>query len=333
VLIVIALLTSGTACSQAVRRDTLDADQDSDAGQDAGEDADQPADADVDAGDADADTSQCLAFNIEMHGIVDSPPEGVTPDPLSICAWETEPVESNRAATVTLNISFGDLSVATGRIDVPPAVLSEVVGLPTIDITSNLPEVYLPATVTEIQPAEGGFTFHIRFPEESRNCYPWRPGEPAITILVSFYIRCDPSGTVVRTVESSTNLWLCNPQGRIDWFSSGNECVVCEEVCEMAPSPIVPDGSAAGTGLPRAIDAGIALVAQVGRAVCLVAEHQGTKGPVSYRWDVSSGTLDDPDSGGVVWELPKDPGPHLAQVVVTDRDSTAVATLRYRHHV
>ena len=50
----------------------------------------------------------------------------------------------------------------------------------------------------------------------------------------------------------------------------------------------------------------------------------GTKGPARYRWNVSAGSIDDDDQGGVVWQLPREARPHLVQVCLEDLESASV---------
>ena len=121
----------------------------------------------------------------------------------------------------------------------------------------------------------------------------------------------------------------------MNWVSSGDPIFEnmenCWNSCEMAPTPIMPDPTDDGLALPFALKVEIDELVRFDRSVVLIAEHRGTQGPVEYEWRVSAGEISEDNLGGVVWDLPRDPGPHLVQVAIKNSSSAAVAGLRVRH--
>jgi hypothetical protein len=101
-------------------------------------------------------------------------------------------------------------------------------------------------------------------------------------------------------------------------------------VCELVAASIVPDDRPDDLALPRAFRAAIVPQAVIDRRLALCVEHPGCREPVQYRWKVSAGEILGADEREAVWKLPAEPGAYLAQVAVCDRDSAAVAILRWR---
>ncbi len=309
----------------------IDTDSDTDVDSDSDTDVDSDSDADVDSDsdtdvDSDSDPELCDEYEWEDAYEVPSPPPGVEPDPETLCELDTAFLESNRAATVSLNIYSESLHLAEGQIDLAEGLEDRIVGLPEIEVIQAQPEELIDATTTEVAATSGGFTFNVEFPEAD-----WfGPGYTEITVKVTVEVRCDEDGDT-QMVDSTTYLHLCDEQAHPNWVSSGGECAVCEEVFEAAASPLPAsrgDSLAALSGSPRVE---IVKVAHYGRSLVLFAEHRETEGPLSYDWSVSGGSISENDKSGVIWELPREPGPHLVQVAVRDVSSAAVATLRWRH--
>lgn len=336
ILIVVAMLVAGSACSAATRHDG-DADTDiADADMTPDADADRPTDAetavDADPEDSDIPLSICEDWERmeEIEVTVRDP--GIEAETEAICATTTEVATSNTAARVTLNAYSEDLHLATGRLEISSAIQEQLVGTPTISFADPHPEFLSGPDISDLEPAGSGvFTFHVTFNERA-NLYAGGGGV-SVRAVVTFLLRCDDTGDITRTVESNTNIWLCEGLGHPNWYSSGDVCPVCYDIAEMAPSPIIPTSNQEGTALPRALSLEVVPVASYGRTLCLVAEHSGSVGRVRYRWVASSGIVDQDDQGGAVWELPEQAGPHLIQVVLSDRDSAAVASYRARHRV
>jgi hypothetical protein len=320
-----------------------DVDSDSDADSDTDADTDTDADSDMDAdSDSDADTGpetdtgsdtgdtgmEC-PMGATLTETLRSPDEGVEATPLAICSTGDDIVESNLAGRVTLNAYSESLNLVTGQIEIPADLRELVVGTPTIT-TQGYPREYDELTVTDIQQNDNGFSFSGSWPD---------PGDldpvdyPYLWLTVTMEIACDEGAAESKMVESSTYLEFCFGPGTPHWETSGGTCTVCEFICEMAPSPTVPLPDEDLTALNREINVDIVPVAVGSRSVCLVAEPMGTEGPLSYEWLTASGSMKERDLGGVVWELPRDGGLHLIQVVIRDRRSAGVASLFWKHSV
>lgn len=329
-LIVGALLTGGSACSSAhpidedadVERDA-DADEagsrDADAERDIGVDADAPVDADVE-GLTCPDPWQIIeSWNVQ------SPPEGVEPTGDALCAAPADPAETGGAGRLTLTLYSASIDRAVGQIAIPGELQPLVIDVPRIEIVDAMPPTIGVVSFSDVAPNGQGFSFNALWPEPFEGEPDWQ--YPSLTLRVQFEIRCDETGDERKTISALTYLNLCDDTEHPMWISSGDECRVCLEVCEMAPCPVVPKPRADGTALPRALELEIVPVALVGRSLCVVAEHRGAEGAVTYRWNVSSGVLGEGSLGGAVWEMPNSRGPHVIQVAVEDSDSAAVASL------
>ena len=263
------------------------------------------------------DPGDCETFEVEV------PPDGVPASPGQICAVNTSPVESNKAARVTLTKYSQALHLATGFVEVEPTVLAEVVGLPTIEVVDAEVQQLSGMQVTQVAPTTGGFSFHAEWPQPF-DVYPdpWS----RMTVKATFDIKCDPQGNTTQTVEAITHIHLCHEE-EVTWVSSGDECTVCASVCEMAPSPIVPAAGADGLPLARALRLRVVELARIGRKLVLLAENDGGEG-MGYQWRPSAGEIAELAPDIIVWTLPDEPGPHLVQVAVHASDAAAVATLR-----
>jgi hypothetical protein len=107
--------------------------------------------------------------------------------------------------------------------------------------------------------------------------------------------------------------------------SSGDECTICGVIAEMAPSPIVPDRAPDELALGRVIRLGVVVVARIGAALVLLAEHDAGAG-VAYTWVASAGDVRAIAPDIVLWTPPAEPGPHFVQVAVESEDAAAVAS-------
>lgn len=139
----------------------------------------------------------------------------------------------------------------------------------------------------------------------------------------------DKTGTT-RVVRAVTPIELCdNECGELSYRSKNEVCWECWYADEPAPPPILPRREPDGLALPGSFHLDIKPVFVEDGMLVAIAEHRGTVGNVTYAWEVSAGTLADDDVGGVVWSLPRGEGPHLLQVAVRDKDSAAVASMRW----
>jgi hypothetical protein len=261
----------------------------------------------------------CTTFTVEV------PPEGTPATPGAICAVVMSPVESNDAARVKLTKYSTALNLATGFVEIDPALAGTIVGLPAISVLSAaLPEL-LPMNVTDVQTTAGGFSFHADWPPFTSVPEPWAE----LTVKVTMQIACDPLGTDLRTIESITHIHLCLGEGDLTWVSSGDECKVCEIIAEMAPSPIV--SALRGDNLPlgRALRLRIVMLARIGRTLVLFAENDGGPG-LTYAWRSTGGATLELTPDVVVWTPPASPGPHLIQAAVHGDDEAMVASFTFQ---
>ncbi len=329
-----------------------DTDSDTDTNTDADTDTNTDADTDFDTEtESETDCSDLDDWCVyECWGgslVPAEPPETPAQQDL-ICTESSIPVQSNTAASVTLNAYSASLNLATGHIEIPVDVLDHVIGMPTIEVVNAVPPELSEMTVSNLQPATGGFNFNVSWEN------PFSYAE--IQVRVTLELDCasadagisdagtgPDAGGNTRMVQSHTNLSWCftaeNPSNQqcsiLNWVSSGGYCFetqeYCFDACEMAPTPIMPEPVDDGLALPFALKVEIDELIRFDRSVVLIAEHRGTRGPVEYEWRVSAGEISEDNLGGVVWDLPKDPGPHLVQVAIKNSSSAAVAGLRVRH--
>jgi hypothetical protein len=255
---------------------------------------------------------------------VDVPPEGVPATPGQICA-AISPVESNKAARVTLTKSPQSLDVAEGFIAIDPALAGDVVGLPAIDVLNAAVPELATMQVSNLAPAPGGFSFHATWPSPL-NLKPdsW----VQLTVRVTMTVACGPQPMDVRTVVSRTNVALCLGDDALAWVSSGDECKACEIIAEMAPSPIVPDDGGDDLPLSRVLQLRVILLARIAGTLVLFAENDGGEG-LEYAWVPSGGEVTPLAPDVVVWTPPAGAGPHLVQAVVERDDAAAVASFTY----
>jgi len=258
---------------------------------------------------------------------VELPPAGVPATPGQICAVMTSPVESGDAARVKLTKDPSTLQIATGFIEIAPALAGTVVGLPTVEVVSAwAPEVFA-MQVTNVQPSGAGFSFDAAWPQP----FVAAPESWALLqVKTTFEVLCDAASGQTRTVDALTNIRLCFEQpDDIAWMSSGEECTICRVIAEMAPSPIVPDKAHDELPLARALRLRVVPLARVGRAVVLLAENDGGSG-VSYRWRSSGGEVIELAADVVLWTPPEASGPHQIQAAVVGDDAAAVASFMWQ---
>lgn len=264
--------------------------------------------------------SPATTFTVEI------PPEGVPASAGQICAVVMSPVESNRSARVTLVKDPQALHLATGTIDIDPALAGLVVGLPQVAVLDTQVPALLAMQVTNVQPSGAGFTFDAQWPDPLFvSIGPWAQ----MTIKTTLEVKCDPQGTDTRIVEAITIIHLCQEAQDVEWVSSGDDCKICEIIAEMAPSPIMPDKPGDDLALGRALRLRLTVLARIGRAVVLLAENDGGPG-LYYEWQPSAGRVVELAPDVVVWDPPEDRGPHLIQAAVASDDAAAVASYTWR---
>ncbi|MCP4678794.1 MAG: hypothetical protein GY854_25565 [Deltaproteobacteria bacterium] len=310
-----------------------DSDGDTDADSDGDTDADSDGDTDADSdGDSDTEEEICEWEGDEDVYTVPSPSDGVAPTLEDLCQTSFQVVESNKAAPVDLSIDSNDEYLATGMIELADGIEDRIVGLPEIAIIEAYPDKLTQAAVTDIAESAGGFRFNMEFPYPSI----LDPGYTEMTVKVTVEVMCDDMSGDTQMVESTTYLHLCDDVEHPIWVSSGGECTVCSEICEKIASPLPASRNSSDHGLialSGSPNLEIVPVARYGRSIVLFADHRDTEGALSFQWRASSGSVTGEDQAGVIWEVPREPGPHLIQVAMKDASSAVVSTLSWQHRV
>jgi hypothetical protein len=256
--------------------------------------------------------------------IVELPPEGVPADALQICSVSADPVESNRAARVTLTRYTPALELAQGFVELAPALSGRVVGLPTISVLDASSSLLSSMQVSEITALPGGYSFHAEWPDSLQGLVP--NGYARMTLKTSFDLACVDDGGPERRVESLTHVHLCiGREEGVEWASSGDTCMICRVIAEMAPSPIVPDKTADSLPLARAVRLRLVVVARIGQCLVLFAENDGGPG-MSYEWRAAGGTLEELAPDVVLWRMDAESEGQFLQAAVYGDAGAAVAT-------
>ncbi len=321
---------SGTAGSDADSDADADSDGDSDGDGDGDSDGDTDSDSDADGdtdgdADTDTDTEPCAQWDHEWSYEVPSPDDGIPPLPAELCQSTAPIAESNRAARVNLEILSG--TELRGRIEIADSLEGRVVEVSSVAVCGAMPGELYNAEISSITETSDGFTFLMTY---SDTVELW-PNYSELDVCVVLSIACNDGSGQTQMVESITFLHACDSSDGPIWVSSGGECTICEEVCEVAANPIPSPEESTDLPLAGSPRVHIVPVARYGRSLLLFAEPSLTRGKVSYSWRASSGTLSTSKHAGVIWELPEEPGPHLIQVAVEDERSAAVTMLRWRH--
>ncbi len=311
--LLVALVTPAVdACGGGPEYDALEASNDGGRGDEAFPEPDEPPPPPPDW------DASCPSYIVEI------PEPGTAADPGLLCAVPS-PVASNVSARVTLSdYSQGDLT-ATGVIEVPAAIESTVVGLPTVSVRSASSDAVSAMTVTEMTKTAAGFRFRAHWPEYFAH---W-PGATQMTVVTTFTVACDDGGTT--TVEALTKIDLCHPEelGSYEWVSSGDACTDCQIIAEMAPSPIVSDKKGDDLPLGMVLRLRVVEVARAGRQVLLFADNDAGAA-AEYEWRVSEGSIEHIAQDVVLWTLPDDATSRsgartpFGQVAVWNDDGAAV---------
>ncbi len=309
--------------------DTATAGNDDDTDTDTDADTDTGTDTGFETDTVPVDTEPvCPPGAYPFQRTVQSPEDGAAVNRDEMCASPSPtPIVSNLAARVTLNAYSASTRLATGHISVAEEILPYVVGDPVITVVSAYPSELQEMTVTDIAADNTGFTFSASWPAEVDAV----GYAPELRLRVNLTISCAEGSGGTKEITSLTYLYWCDGETPENWASSGDECTVCEYICEMAPSPIVPKDAGCDDPLCQVLRVEVVPVAIGERALCLVAEVKGGDGPLCFDWSASGGTLSDRDMGGVVWHLPEDDGLHQIQVAVTDRSSAGVSSYFFTH--
>lgn len=259
---------------------------------------------------------------------VSIPPEGTPAEPGQICALSAAPVESNRAAVVRLTMESPQAEEASGFVEIAPEIRDRVVGVSELVIVdANLPAL-LDIQVSDLVEEADGYSFR------ATGFNPLGGGGPygaRMTVRVVLEIECD--GDATQQVHAVTELYFCeNAQRDYDWTSSGDHCVVCEVIAEMAPSPIVPDKQHDGLPLARALRLRLVALARIANTVVLLAENDG--GPdLDYEFHTSCGTLTRLAEDVVAWTVEAGARDPLLQAAVSGPDVLGVVSYSFNNGV
>jgi hypothetical protein len=247
------------------------------------------------------------------------PPEGTPAEPGQICAVALDPVDSNLSARVTFNI---DATGVRGTVLFDPKVAPRITGVPKIEVLDASDAALMALQIGQLTKAAGGFSFPVTFPQPVS----LKEGYSRVTVRVTFDVECGPDGGNAKQVHAATDLHLCSDSiGGSAWVSSGDRCVVCRIIAEMAPSPIVPDKSADGLPLARALRLRVVELARVANRVVLFAENDGGDG-LDYEWHPSAGRVERLAPDVVVWTVAEGMAAPLMQVAVMGATEAAVAS-------
>jgi hypothetical protein len=228
-----------------------------------------------------------------------------------------------QAARVTMADSTA-AGLSIGRVTVAPEISGLVVGLPTVDTVDKSPAYAPDAAISNVRANGDGFLFDVTWSGRDPMSMCGMGGQPSWTFRVGLKLQC---GGQNRVVESFTVVAVC---GDSRWASSGDACDQCSAICEMAPSPLLPEKPGDDLPLGSALGVVVRPLVRVDGATVLLAEHAPRPG-LRYAWQATAGTIEQLDADVVLWRLPADTQAedHLVQVAITDSDLATVASYRW----
>jgi len=265
-------------------------------------------------------TSWLQSFTVEL------PPEGTPALPGQICSAAVEPVVSNRAARVTLALTVArDLSVARGFVEIDPNLIDRVVGTPIIEVVDATYAPFSSLQVSGLTREATGYSFDATFTQPMPDVMP--DGYARMTVRVSLELDCAPQPET-RVVHAATDIHLCIADNDYAWVSSGDDCVVCRVIAEMAPSPIVPEKAYDELPLAQAMRLRIVELARVSNTLILLAENDGGDG-LEYEWHPSVGRLTQLAPDVVAWTLEQGMADPFIQAAVIGSNAASVASYAF----
>jgi hypothetical protein len=153
----------------------------------------------------------------------------------------------------------------------------------------------------------------------------------ALIFQVTLVFSCAPAASSTRQVQTATNVTLCGHDGNFNWVSSGDACVTCYPMVEVAAQLMpAPEREPDGIALPGELNIHIVPVAREGRTVVLMLQKETDAPELALTWRSSGGQLLLPADDVAVWTLPDEPGPHQIQVAAEAGQSASIATYLYR---
>lgn len=278
----------------------------------------------------------CPSFSLDEEFTVALPAEGVPAEPGQICTTVIEPVASNRAARVTLSAFVNGGQSAKGFLEIDPSLEARVLGAPKIQILDATTPALGNMQVSALQKVAGGFSFDATWPAPlsfSPGFGPGGEGFARMTAMVEFELACDPA-PATRVVHAAHDLHLCLDDQRqdVEWVSSGDQCVVCRIIAEMAPSPIVSDKQSDALPLARALRLRIVELARVANSVVLFAENDGGD-QLEYEWRPSVGRMERLAADVVAWTIDPGAAAPMMQVAVESDFGAAVSSFAWNEAV
>lgn len=243
-----------------------------------------------------------------------------------ICAVEVEPVISNGAARVSLALPEGGDPKApvVGTLTLSAELREQVRGAPVVELIGASNYTLLDAQLSPLEETADGYTFTVTWPT---GAFLQAEDMTRVSFRTALDLGCD---TGTRLVNAVTEVHLCGGtyQSPTVWASTGDTCIVCTVIAELAASPIIPDHRASGLPLGQAMRARIVELAKVGGSVVRFAENDGGQA-TNYEWHASGGSLEHIAEDVVIFRSDgSTPAPSLQVAIVSD-DGVAVVSYAY----
>lgn len=274
-------------------------------------------------------SAQCVnGFTQYFNAIVPLPPEGTPPSSTALCnASSPVPVDSGWAARITLQTNSTDPSMAHASLAIAPELIGSVVGVPSVTVI-DLDSSLTAPTVSAVTALSGlpGYAFDLKWTNAPYSNVFGLP--PRMVLETRFTVQC---GSATREIRALTALYFCSDNGAaVGWASSGDRCIECASICEMAASPILPALTDDSMALASAVRLGVRVIGQLHGALLLLAEHDGGAANFDYSWTASGGQLVWSDRDVALWVPPESTlKPELVQVALSSHRAAAVASLRW----
>jgi hypothetical protein len=273
-------------------------------------------------------SNQCETGTQYFDAIVPLPPEGTLPSPSALCdSTLAPPLDSGWAARVTLQTSTSDTSKAQGTITIAPELQGVIVGMPSVSVVDLDASLSAPA-VSGLVALSGipGYAFDLTW-AAAINFYGFGT-PPRMVLETRFTIDC---GGSTREVRSLTALYFCSDNGTAaGWASSGDQCIDCASICEMAASPILPREEDESMALSGAVRIRLRVIGQLHGALLILAEHDGGAHEFDYQWSATAGRIVWVDRDVAIWVPPTAANQsELVQLAVSSERAAAVASLRW----
>lgn len=243
-----------------------------------------------------------------------------------ICAVEVEPVISNGAARVSLDLPEGrnPKVPVVATLTLAAELRAQMLGPPVVELIDASNLSLLDAELSPLEETADGYTFVVTWPA---NAFLPPQDMTRVSFRTALDLSCD---TGTRLVNAVTDVHLCGGSelSPTVWASTGDTCIVCNVIAELAASPIIPDHRASGLPLGQAMRARIVELAKVGGSVVLFAENDGGQA-TAYEWHATGGSLEHIAEDVVIFRADgSTPAPSLQVAIVSD-EGVAVVSYAY----